>query len=77
MSNRKYKFIVAIQISMIALLSLFVLNAEQLLETIRNGSSIETNYQQDSAWKTVYLSRPGSPGSKLNFQLQIRTDHPV
>ncbi len=38
MSNRLYKFIVIAQISLIALLLLFVLNAEVLLEQIRNAA---------------------------------------
>lgn len=43
MSNRKYRLIVAGQVSMITLLFLFVLNAEQLLQAWRERSSIEAS----------------------------------
>lgn len=49
MSNRKYRLIVAGQVSMITLLFLFVLNAEQLLQALRERSSIETSYTHDDA----------------------------
>ena len=61
MSNRIYKMIVAVQIGMIALLFLFVLNAEQLLEKIRVSSEVKSSYSQDGSWELASLKREGNP----------------
>ena len=53
MSNRLYKFIVIAQISLIALLLLFVLNGERVLEKIRNASPTSTNFSQDDSGEMV------------------------
>ena len=55
MSNRLYKFIVIAQISLIALLLLFVLNGEQVLEKIRNASPADTGYQLDGSRELVRI----------------------
>ena len=53
MSNRLYKFIVIAQISLIALLLLFVLNGERVLEAIRGTAPVSTNFSQDGSGEFV------------------------
>ena len=53
MNNRLYKFIVAIQIGMITLLLFFILNAEQVLQNIRDAAPASSDFTQDQSWNTV------------------------
>ena len=43
-NKRIYQLIVATEVSMIAVLLLFVFSGEQLLERIRSGHFVETSY---------------------------------
>lgn len=53
MSNRIYKLAVFVQISLITLLLLFMLNAETVLEQIRNTYPEGTSFSQDNHWEMV------------------------
>ena len=52
-NKRIYQLIVATEVSMIAVLLLFVFSGEQLLERIRSGHFVETSYHQDQSWDTA------------------------
>ena len=49
MTNRIYKLAICIQISLITLLLLFMLNAESVLEQIRNSYPEGTSFSQVSS----------------------------